>query len=275
MPVNQANATLVMLTIGFAYFIVAPCSLVGMPAAVAADRAASEPALAASAVLTPPRASSGHDQRMPALPHDLDDLAKAAKHGDVAAMYSLAHYLHHHAAATDDRFSRYAFGWALIAARHGHGEAALMVGRMYRDGAGVAQNHFKARKWLQRALARRASEPHFELARLYADTDFTGYDMARSAVHLQRALAAGEPRACLTAATRQLSQGKPFRAVIREITCAADGGLVEAIELLGDYHLAQPSPLAVARAKARFRQAHRLGSKTAAAKLDTIDKAAP
>ena len=93
----------------------------------------------------------------------------------------------------DDGMASYAFGWALLAARNGHAQSAELTGVMYRSGIGVQQNYVKARKWLERALARGSNEPYFELAILYADEDNPGVDKTKSAEYLTEAIRMSEP----------------------------------------------------------------------------------
>ncbi|NBP80877.1 sel1 repeat family protein [bacterium] len=134
-------------------------------------------------------------------------------------------------------------------------------------GIGVAQNFAKARKWLERALARKSREPNFELALLYADTDNPGSDKKKAAEYLTAAIEQSEPRACLISAQSKIEDGATFRSVLTEVTCAADGGMPEAMEMLGDFNLQQNSPYALVRARKWLRLAAENGSKSAARKL--------
>ena len=191
--------------------------------------------------------------------------------GNVDSMYRIATYLVGQSVVEDDEMAKFSFGWALLAARNGHAQAAELTGVMYRGGIGVPQNYVKARKWLERALARRSQEPNFELAILYADDDNPGVDKIKASNFLGDAITAGEPRACLISARNKVSQGVELRRIVEEITCAADGGLAEAMEMMADYNLAKRSPYAAIRAREWLVKAIDAGSVTAAEKLAALD----
>ena len=191
--------------------------------------------------------------------------------GDVESMYRVATYLAGEAATQDDAMASFAFGWALLAARNGHAQAAELTGVMYRGGVGVPQNYVKARKWLERALARRSMEPNFELAILYADEDNPGMDKIKSAKHLTEAIRTSEPRACLIAARNKIDEGVELRRILGEITCAAEGGIPEAMEMIADYQLSKRSPQSKIRAREWLMRAVNSGSETAAGKLAALD----
>ena len=191
--------------------------------------------------------------------------------GNVDSMYRIATYLVGESVMEDDETAKFAFGWSLLAARNGHAQAAELTGVMYRSGIGVPQNYVKARKWLERALARRSNEPNFELAILYADDENPGVDKIKAANYLGDAITASEPRACLISARNKVTQGVELRRIIDEITCAADGGLAEAMEMMADYNLAKRSPYAVVRAREWLTKAIDAGSVTAAEKLASLD----
>jgi TPR repeat protein len=203
-------------------------------------------------------------------PQHIQSRLRDAHLEDVGAMYEMAIYLRTLARKTDDPINQLAFGWALNAARRGHPEAAQLTGEMYRKGVGVGQDYSRARKWLERALARRSTEPNFELALLYSDEANLGYDSTKAASYLAAAIRASEPRACLISARNKMQDGTAFQIVIEDITCAADGGLVEAMEMLGDYHLTQRSPYANRRARHWFQRAMQAGSQTASEKLASL-----
>ena len=61
------------------------------------------------------------------------------------------------------------------------------------------------------------------------------------------------------------------RRVLTEISCAAEGGLPDAMEMLAAYHLGKKSPYAVANARSWLEKALLAGSTTAASKLATLD----
>lgn len=191
--------------------------------------------------------------------------------GNVDSMYRIATFLVGQSVVEDDETAKFAFGWALLAARNGHAQAAELTGVMYRSGIGVPQNYVKARKWLERALARRSNEPNFELAILYADDDNPGVDKVKAANYLGDAITASEPRACLISARNKVAKGVELRRIVEEITCAADGGLAEAMEMMADYNLAKRSPYAAVRAREWLVKAIDAGSVTAAEKLAALD----
>ena len=142
---------------------------------------------------------------------------------------------------------------------------------MYRGGTGVPQNYVKARKWLERALARRSMEPNFELAILYADEGNPGMDRIKSAKHLTEAIRTSEPRACLIAARNKIDEGVEMRRILGEITCAAEGGIPEAMEMIAEYQLSKRSPQSRIRAREWLIRAINSGSETAAGKLAALD----
>ena len=191
--------------------------------------------------------------------------------GNVDSMHRIAGYLIGQSATDDDEMSKFAFGWALLAAREGHAQSAELTGVMYRNGIGVPQNYIKARKWLERALARGSNEPNFELAILYADEQNPGVDKNKAANFLTEAIKSAEPRACLIAARNKITEGVELRRVLSELNCAADGDISEAMELLADYHLGKRSPLSKTRARAWLERAIGSGSTTAAQKLAALD----
>ena len=114
--------------------------------------------------------------------------------GDVESMHRVAIYLIRQSMQGDEESSSLAFGWALLAARNGHAEAAELTGVMYRAGTGVPQNFVKSRKWLERALARGSREANFELAILYASEDNPGMAKTKSSKFLGEAIRGSEPR---------------------------------------------------------------------------------
>ena len=204
-------------------------------------------------------------------PDDIRIELSRAHAGDVESMYRIATYLADEAASEDDAMASFAFGWALLAARNGHAQAAELTGVMYRGGTGVPQNYVKARKWLERALARRSMEPNFELAILYADEGNPGMDRIKSAKHLTEAIRTSEPRACLIAARNKIDEGVEMRRILGEITCAAEGGIPEAMEMIAEYQLSKRSPQSRIRAREWLIRAVNSGSETAAGKLAALD----
>ena len=205
---------------------------------------------------------------------ELFDTLSMAKSGDAVAMYEIALYLNERAEDGATENYQLAFGWALNAARKGHPEAAELTGSMYRQGFGIEQNHIKARKWLERALARNSKEPNFELAILYADDNNPGKDTKRAAELLARAIRRNEPRACLVAARNKLNQGDNFKKALPQVRCAANGGLVPAMLTLADYHLSRRSPDSIVEAKRWLEAASAKGSVDAAALLQELPEIA-
>jgi TPR repeat protein len=204
-------------------------------------------------------------------PQDVRVALSKAHAGDVENMHRIALYLIDSSTSDNDEMAGYAFGWALLAARNGHAQAAELTGVMYRSGIGVPQNYVKARKWLERALARGSREPYFELAILYADDNNPGVDKNKSADYLTEAIRMSEPRACLISARNKIVEGIQVRRLLNEINCAADGGLPDAMEMLAEYHLAKKSPYAVQNARTWLERALDAGSTTAAIKLAKLD----
>jgi TPR repeat protein len=191
--------------------------------------------------------------------------------GDVESMHRVATYLIRQSMQGDEETASLAFGWALLAARNGHAEAAELTGVMYRAGTGVPQNFVKSRKWLERALARGSREANFELAVLYASEDNPGMTKTKSSKFLGEAIRGSEPRACLIAARNKINQGVELRRTLNEIKCAADGGLPEAMEMIAEYHLSKRSPHAKSTARKWLMQAIEAGSNTAVTKLTALE----
>lgn len=207
----------------------------------------------------------------PDTPQTVRDILSNAHAGDIDSMHRIATYLIGKSVADDDQMATYAFGWALLAAREGHAQAAELTGVMYRGGIGVPQNYVKSRKWLERALARGSNEPNFELAILYADDANPGVDKTKASNFLTEAIKTAEPRACLIAARNKLGEGIELRRILGELNCAAEGEIPEAMELLADYHLTKRSPLSENRARIWLEKALGAGSTTAAGKLAALD----
>lgn len=203
-------------------------------------------------------------------PPDIHAQLQAAHKHDTEAMFRVANYLLAHADKDPDNYDRLAFGWALNAARNGHAQASELTGVMYRSGTGIDQNYAKARKWLERALARQSLEPNFELALLYADESNPGFDKSKAGSFLAEAIRSEEPRACLISALNKIDEGEVIRRVLPEITCAAEGGVVDAMEMLGSYHLGRKSPYAFGMAQNWFERAAAAGSLSAIAKLEEL-----
>ncbi|ADE40768.1 tetratricopeptide repeat protein [Candidatus Puniceispirillum marinum] len=221
--------------------------------------------------ITVPEAEASEAHMLPeTAPAEIHAQLKAAHKRDTDAMFAIATYLLTHVDNDPENYDQLAFGWALNAARNGHAQASELTGVMYRGGTGVAQNYVKARKWLERALARQSMEPNFELALLYADENNPGFDTSKAGTFLAEAMRSEEPRACLISALNQIEDGEVIRSVLSEITCAAEGGVVDAMEMLGHYHLGRRSPYAFGMAQNWFERAAAKGSLSAIEKLKEL-----
>jgi len=208
------------------------------------------------------------------LPADADITIKetlnAAHDGDVESMYSVAIYLLEQGQQDQPEYLPLAFGWTLNAARRGHPQSSELAGVMYRRGIGTTRNFVKARKWLDRALARGSKEPNFELALLYSEDENPGASKQRAASYLNEAIQNKEPRACLIAARNKINSGIELRKAIEQIRCAAEGGIVDAMIMMADYHLTKRSPYAKANAREWLLRAVDLGSPEAMDKLASL-----
>ena len=208
------------------------------------------------------------------LPADADITIKetlaAAHNGDVESMYSVAVYLLEQGQKDQPEYLPLAFGWTLNAARRGHPQSSELAGVMYRRGIGTTRNFVKARKWLDRALARGSKEPNFELALLYSEDENPGASKQRAASYLNEAIQKQEPRACLISARNKINSGIELRKAIDEIRCAAEGGIVDAMVMMADYHLTKRSPYAKANAREWLLRAVDLGSAEAMNKLANL-----
>ena len=142
-----------------------------------------------------PSAPAQANTLAPDTPQAVRDTLSNAHAGDIDSMHRIATYLIGKSVTDDDQMAKYAFGWALLAARNGHAQSAELTGVMYRNGIGVPQNYVKSRKWLERALARGSNEPNFELAILYADDSNPGVDKTKASNYLTEAIKTAEPRA--------------------------------------------------------------------------------
>ena len=215
---------------------------------------------------------------MPATAIELPDTADittketlaAAHKGDVEAMYSIALYLLEEGQLDRPDYLPLAFGWSLNAARQGHAQSAELTGVMYRRGIGTERNFVKARKWLERAAARGSMEPNFELALLYSEEENPGANKSRAASYLADAIRFMEPRACLIAARNKVNNGVELRKALTELRCAAEGGIVDAMIMLAQYHMTKKSPYALNNAKTWLKQAAELGSDEALVLLSQL-----
>ncbi|MGC6516794.1 MAG: tetratricopeptide repeat protein [Candidatus Puniceispirillaceae bacterium] len=196
---------------------------------------------------------------------------EAAHSGDVEAMYSIALYLLEEGQRDKPDYLPLAFGWSLNAARNGHAQSAELTGVMYRRGIGVDRNFVKARKWLERAVARGSMEPNFELALLYSEAENPGANKSRAAAFLADAIRLMEPRACLIAARNKINGGIEIRKALNELRCAANGGIVDAMIMLAQYHLTRRSPYSQTNARNWLQQAAELGSDEALLLLSEIE----
>ena len=195
---------------------------------------------------------------------DFTTTLKLAREGDPEAMYVVALRLMEEKA---ESYQKDAFGWALNAARAGHPQAAELTGRFYRTGMGVDTNYVKARKWLFRALYRGSVGANFELALLFSDEDNPAYNEEQAAEHMENAIKKNEPRACLVAAEAKIASGFSVRKSLKELTCAANGGIVSAMIYIADYYMAKRSPNAQYLAMQWLKKAADAGDENAMQRL--------
>ena len=80
-----------------------------------------------------------------------------------------------------------------------------------------------------------------------------------------------EPRACLIAARNKINDGIEIRKTLNELRCAANGGIVDAMIMLANYHLDKRSPYAKTNAKEWLSKAAELGSDEALAILSGLE----
>ena len=195
---------------------------------------------------------------------DFTTTLKLAREGDPEAMYVVALRLMEE---KNESYHMDAFGWALNAARAGHPHAAEMTGRFYRTGMGVDKNYVKSRKWLFRALYRGSIGANFELALLFSDEDNPAFNEEQAAEHMENAIKKNEPRACLVAAEAKLASGLSVRKSLKELTCAANGGIVSAMLYIADYYMAKRSPNAQFLARQWLQKAADAGDESAIQRL--------
>lgn len=195
----------------------------------------------------------------------------AAHEGDVEAMYSIALYLLEEGQIGRPEYLPLAFGWSLNAARRGHAQSAELTGVMYRRGIGIERNFVKARKWLERAVIRGSLEPNFELALLYSEDENPGANKARAASFLAEAIKFMEPRACLIAARNKINDGAEVRKALKELRCAANGGIVDAMLTLAKFELTKRSPYAKSNAREWLLKAADRGSDEALVLLSELE----
>lgn len=195
---------------------------------------------------------------------DFSTTLALAREGNPEAMYVVALKLMNE---KSEAYQKDAFGWALNAARAGHPKAAELTGRFYRIGMGTETNYVKARKWLLRALYRGAVGANFELALLYSDENNPGFDEEEASKHMADALKRNEPRACLVAAEAKINSGRSIRKSLKELTCAANGGIVTAMLYIADYYATKRSPNASYLAKLWLKKAADTGNEEAMQRL--------
>ena len=195
----------------------------------------------------------------------------AAHDGDVQAMYSIALYLLEEGQIGRPEYLPLAFGWSLNAARRGHPQSAELTGVMYRRGIGTERNFVKARKWLERAVVRGSLEPNFELALLYSEDENPGANKNRAAAFLAEAIKLMEPRACLIAARNKINEGAEVRKALKELRCAANGGIIDAMLTLAKFELTKRSPYAKTKAREWLLQAADRGSDQALVMLSELE----
>ena len=198
---------------------------------------------------------------------DFATTLKIAREGNPEAMYVVALRLMDE---SSESYQMDAFGWALNAARAGHPEAAELTGRFYRTGMGVDTNYVKARKWLLRALYRGAVGANFELALLFSDENNPAFNEQQAADYMEKAIKKNEPRACLVAAEAKIASGLSIRKSLKELTCAANGGIVSAMLYIADYYETKRSPNAQYRAMQCLKKAADSGNEEAMQRLADI-----
>lgn len=213
-----------------------------------------------------PQPGLAWDSRSPET--DFSTTLSMAREGNAEAMYVVALRL---LKENSNSYDRDAFGWALNAARSGHPQAAELTGKLYRLGKGVDRNYVKARKWLFRARSRGAMGAHFELALLFNDEENPAFNEETAAVHMVDALKRNEPRACLVAATAKIESGRPVRNALKELVCAANGGIEEAMLAIADYYESKRSPNAIYKAKQWLQKAADNGNEQAIARLADLE----
>ncbi|MGC6485953.1 MAG: tetratricopeptide repeat protein [Candidatus Puniceispirillales bacterium] len=199
---------------------------------------------------------------------DFATTLKMARDGNPEAMYVVAMRL---LKENNPSYDKDAFGWALNSARSGHPDAAELTGKLYRLGKGVDRNYVKARKWLFRARSRGAIGAHFELALLFNDEENPAFNEEIAATHMVDALKRNEPRACLVAATAKINSGRPVRNALKELVCAANGGIDEAMLAIADYYESKRSPNAVFKAKQWLQKAADGGNEEAMQRLADLE----
>lgn len=101
------------------------------------------------------------------LPVALAGWERAARQGDVAAMYN-AGLMHRHGEGSPVNMEL-ALEWWLKAAEEGHAKAQADTGRAYFTGDGVGRDLDKAHRWLLSASHGGDSESQFLLARMYEE----------------------------------------------------------------------------------------------------------
>ena len=114
-------------------------------------------------------------------------------------------------------------------------------------------------------------EPNFELALLYSEKDNPGASKTRAASFLADAIRLMEPRACLIAARNKINNGSEMRKALNELRCAANGGIVDAMIMLAQFHLSKRSPYSKNNAKKWLIQAAELGSDEALLLLSELE----
>jgi len=127
----------------------------------------------------------------------------------------------------------------------------------------VKQNFTKSGKWLYRAKKRRASGADFELALFFRDGSNPARDDEKAAFHLSNALSKNDPRACLLAARHKLNRGLPTRKALKNLICAAEGGIVPAMLILASYYEQKNSPNALYKSRTWLDKASAAGSSRA------------
>jgi hypothetical protein len=121
---------------------------------------------------------------------------RAAEAGDPEAQFRAANAL-----LADPElnfaYSGKAIGFLEAAAAHGHTQAMLRLGLLYRKGVGALQNFALAAKWLEKAALSGDAQAMLEFGRLHREGIGVPQDPVRAYVWFNRAAAARDPDAPL------------------------------------------------------------------------------
>ena len=157
------------------------------PELVAQLRRAKEQGLTAKVALSPKPASP---RPSPTLPAGLENLARRANQGDVAAQYSLgACYEKGYPGMGKDY--KMAVEWYRKAADQGLREAQYRLAQMYEIGRGVAQDYKMAVEWYRKAVDHGHADAQYHLGLMYEIGRGVAKDMNKAVEWYRRAAAQG------------------------------------------------------------------------------------